>query len=104
MTRDTRVWCAVPDEATRTGKLDRQLKELGVRLLLIGEDGAAEMIPAKDLALGVVLPGIDTLPRRLQTTLGPVYDHFDRAEWREGFGDACLALEDAARRHLWKGV
>jgi hypothetical protein len=103
-TRDTRVWCAIPEDAQRTGKQDRQLKELGVGLLLVGESGAAEMIPAKDLAIGVELPGVDTLPRRVQRSLGPVYDHFDRAEWREGFEEACLALEDAARKHLWKGV
>src|SRR6266511_2408077 len=62
------------------------------------------MLPAKDLALSVVLPGVKTLPRRVQQALGPVHDHFDRAEWREGFEEACLALEDAARKHLWKGV
>jgi hypothetical protein len=103
-THDTRVWCAVPEDATRTGKLDRRLKDLGIGLLLVDDRAAGEMIPAKDLAVSIVLPGVTTLPPRLQTTLGPVYDHFDRAEWREGFGDACLALEDAARKHLWKGV
>ena len=92
------------DDASRTGKQDRQLKELGVGLLLIGDGEASEMIAAKDLAVSVVLPGVKTLPRRLQTMLGPVYDHFDRTEWREGFQEACLVLEDAARKHLWKGV
>jgi hypothetical protein len=101
---DTRAWCAISEDAPRTGKEDRQLKELGVGLLLVGAGGADEMIPARDLALGVVLPGVKTLPRRLQQMLGPVYDHFDRAEWREGFQEACLVLEDAARKHLWKGV
>jgi hypothetical protein len=103
-TRDTRVWCAVPEDATRTGKLDRQLKELGIGLILVDDREASEVIPARDLAVSIVLPRVAALPPRLQPTLGPVYDHFDRAEWREGFGDACLALEDAARKHLWKGV
>lgn len=103
-TSDTRVWCAISEDAPRSGKQDRELKELGVGLLLVGETGAVEMIPAKDLALSVVLPGVKTLPRRLQQRLGPVYEHFDRAEWREGFQEACLVLEDAARKHLWKGI
>ena len=103
-TGDTRVWCALPEDATRTGKQDRQIKDLGVGLLLVGDGGAIEMIAAKDLALNVVLPNIKSLPRRLQSALRPVYEHFDRAEWREGFQEACLALEDAARKHLWKGV
>jgi hypothetical protein len=101
---DTRVWCAISETTSRTGKQDRQLKELGVGLLIVGGGEATEMIVAKDLALGVVLPSIKTLPPRLQQVLGPVYEHFDRAEWREGFAEACLALEDAARKHLWKGV
>jgi hypothetical protein len=101
---DTRVWCAIDEDVTRTGKEDRQLKELGVGLLLVGERGAAEMLPAKDLAVNVVLPSVTTLPRRVQQKLGPVYEHFDRAEWREGFEEACLALESAARKHLWKGI
>ncbi len=101
---DTRVWCAMPDHAARTGKQDLQLTELGVGLLLISDGKAVETIPAKDLALNVELPAIDGLPRRVQKALGPVYEHFERGEWREGFEEACLALEDAARQHLWKGV
>jgi hypothetical protein len=103
-TSDTRVWCAMSEDARRTGKEDRRLKDLGVGLLLVGDDGASEMIVPKDLAVGVVLPSVKTLSRRLQKMLGPVYDHFDRAEWRESFEEACLALETAARKHLWKGV
>jgi hypothetical protein len=101
---DTRVWCAVGADAKRSGKQDMELKKLGVGLLLISEGQAEEMIPPKDLAVNVELPSTDGLSPVLQKALGPVYDHFDRAEWREGFEEACLALEDAARSHLWKGV
>ena len=101
---DTRVWCALAEDAKRSGKQDRELKSLGVGLLLVGEGKADQTMAAKDLALGVELPDISTFPRRVQKKLGPVYEHFDRAEWREGFAEACLALEDAARKHLWKGV
>ncbi len=101
---DTRVWCALPEDAKRSGKEDRQLKELGVGLILVGDGEATETMPPKDLALGFELPDITTLPRRFRKKLGPVYEHFDRAEWREGFEEACLALEDAARKYLWKEV
>lgn len=101
---DTRVWCALAEDAKRSGKQDRELKSLGVGLLLVGDGKADETMPAKDLALGVELPDIATLPRRVQKKLGPVYEHFDRGEWREGFAEACFALEDAARKHLWKGL
>jgi hypothetical protein len=101
---ETRVWCAIPDSAPRSGKQDLQLKGLGIGLLLVGDGRAVETIPAKDLAVSVELPAIDALPPRIQKVLGPVYLHFDHAEWREGFRDACLALEEAARKHLWKGI
>jgi hypothetical protein len=103
-TTDTRVWCAVAEDAKRTGKQDLHLKRLGVGLLLVSDGKANEMIPPKDLAVNVELPSIDGLSPSLQKALGPVYEHFDRAEWREGFEEACLALEDAARKHLWAGV
>lgn len=103
-TTDTRVWCAVAEDAKRTGKQDLHLKELGIGLLLVSGGKTEEMIPPKDLAVNVELPSIDGLSPSLQKALGPVYEHFDRAEWREGFEEACLALEDAARKHLWKGI
>lgn len=103
-TSDTRLWCAVAEDVTRTGKQDRRLNELGVGLLLVSDGGAVEVMPAKDLALNVILPDMAGLPPRLQMRLGPVYDHFDRAEWRECFEEACLVLEESARRHLWRGV
>jgi hypothetical protein len=103
-TTDTRVWCAVAEDAKRTGKQDIQLKGLGIGLLLVAEGKASETIPPKDLAVNVELPNIEGLSPSLQKALGPVYEHFDRAEWREGFEEACLALEDAARKHLWKGI
>ena len=77
---DTRVWCALPEDAKRSGKQDLELKNLGVGLLLVGEGGATETMPPKDLALGVELPNITTLPHRVQKKLGPVYEHFDRTE------------------------
>lgn len=101
---DTRVWCALTEDAKRSGKQDRELKNLGVGLLLVGDGKADETMPAKDLALGVELPNIGSLPRRVQKKLGPVYEHFDRAEWREGFAEACQVFEVEARQHLWKGV
>src|SRR3954447_15570362 len=95
---------SLDEDAKRAGKQDSELKRLGIGLLLVGADGAEEMIPPKDLAINVELPNIEKLSPALQKALGPVYEHFDRAEWREGFEEACLALEEAARKHLWKGI
>jgi hypothetical protein len=101
---DTRVWWAIPGSAKRTGEQDLRLNELGIGLLLVKDGKATVIIPGKDLALNVKLPEIERLPRRVQRALGPAYEHFDRGEWRECFQEACLVLEQEARKYLWKGV
>lgn len=101
---DTRIWCAVSKEAKRTGSQDMLLKELGIGLLLTSEGKAEELIAPKDLGVNVEMPNVEGLPPKVQKAIGPVYEHFDRGEWREAFEEACLALEDAARKHLWKGI
>src|SRR5215211_4947399 len=98
--RDTRVWVALNANAPRTGADDLALKQLGVGVLLVDGKTVTETMPASDLALNLALPDISSAPRPVQTILGRAYEHFDRAEWREAFNDACLALETAARRHL----
>lgn len=103
-TTDTRVWCAVSENVKRPGKQDLHLKELGIGLLLVSTSKVTEMFPAMDLALNFELPAIEGLSPRLQQTLGPVYEQYNRSEWRECFEEACLALENAARAHLWQGV
>jgi hypothetical protein len=103
-TNDTRIWCAVAAAAKRTGKQDLLLKELGLGLLVVDGERVEEMIAPLDLAVNLRLPDLKRYPVRLQRTLGPVYEHRDRGEWREAFEEACVTLEDEARRHLWKGV
>jgi hypothetical protein len=103
-TSDTRVWCAIGEDASHSARTDARLSELGVGLLLITDGKAQEAIAARDLAVNLELPNIESLSSSLQAALGPVYEHFDRSEWRECFEEACHALEEAARRHLWDGI
>ena len=103
-TTDTRIWCAVAEGVRRTGKQDLLLKGLGLGLLVIDGARVEEMIAPLDLAVNMELPDLKRYPVRLQRALGPVYEHRDRGEWREAFEEACLTLEEEARRHLWKGV
>ncbi|MFL6275240.1 MAG: hypothetical protein ACJ74G_08505, partial [Blastocatellia bacterium] len=66
--------------------------------------GLIERIPPTDLGLGVNLPPLTSLPRKLRTLLGSAYDQFNRSHWREGFEDACQAFENEARRYLKAGI
>lgn len=101
---DTRVILAVPERVNISAKNGVALKKLGVGLLIVSIQGVTEAVPAQDLAVNVQLPDTSKDPKRLRTVLGPVYEHFGRNQWREGFEEACVALETAAKAHLWKAI
>jgi hypothetical protein len=103
-TRDTRVGLVIPSDAARSGKDDIGLRELGIGLYIVTGDRLMEAIAPHDLAVSVVLPNIAKLPPRMKKVLGPVYEQFDRSQWREGFEDACQAVESLARRYLKDGI
>jgi len=103
-TRDTRVGLLIPSDAARTGNDDISLRELGVGLYIVAGDRVMEAIAPHDLAVNVVLPDIAKLPPRMRKILGPVYEQFGRSQWREGFEDACQAVESMARKYLKDGI
>lgn len=101
---DTRILLAVPDAVNLKTKEQMTLRNLGVGLLVVSAAGVTEVMPAQDLALNVALPDISNDAKRLRAVLGPVYEQFERNQWREGFEEACVALESAARTYLWKAL
>lgn len=101
---DTRIILALPEDAILGVRAQMQLKELGVGLLLVSTRGVSEAMPAKDLALQVALPELRKESKPLRRLLGPIYEQFDRNQWRDGFEAACLALETEARAYLWKAL
>jgi hypothetical protein len=99
---DTRVLLAVSDAVNLKTTDQMTLRELGIGLLIASSSGVTEVMPPQDLAVNVALPDISKDTKRLRAILGPVYEHFDRNQWREGFEEACVALESAARAYLWR--
>lgn len=101
---DTRIILSLPEDASLGVRAQMQLKELGVGLLVVSARGVSETMSAKDLALEVALPELRKESKPLRRLLGPIYEQFDRNQWREGFEAACIALETEARAYLWKTV
>jgi hypothetical protein len=66
--------------------------------------GVSELLPPHDLALNVALPELRSFSPALRRILGPVYEKFNRGDWREGFEEACLVLETEARNYLKEGI
>jgi len=57
-----------------------------------------------DLAVHVALPELGTLPKPLRAILAPAFQKIFEADWRDGLGDACLAVEERARDYLKAGI
>ncbi len=102
--RDTRVALALPHHAPRRPEDDSQLRQLGVGLYLSDGTRAEEAITPLDMALNVQLPELKTLPPKMRKVLGPVYEQFERSQWREGFEGACQAVEAQGRKYLRDGM
>lgn len=102
--RDFRVAVVVPETSDVDGPTVGHLKTLGVGLFRSRVGDLVEQIAAKDLGLNVSLPDPKKIPPKVRPLLGPVYEQFDRSNWREGFGDACTALEQEARKYLKQGM
>lgn len=100
--KDTRFAVGLPHQAVPDGGEIARLGEQDVGLYSIGEDRINELLPPGDLGLNVALPDANSLPNKLRVLLGSAYEQFGRQQWREGFEDACQALEVEARKYLAK--
>jgi hypothetical protein len=102
--RDTRVAVCLPPRTMVPPGADILLRKLGAGLYTVQGTDVIERIPPRDMAVNVELPSLTTLPRPLRRLLGSAYEQFNRSQWREGFEDACQALEVEARRYLKAGI
>jgi hypothetical protein len=101
---DTEVALCLPDHASVKPSSMTFLQSRKIGLYVASVDICVERLAPADLALKIALPEISQLPRKVRELLGPVYEQFERTQWREGFKEACQILEEEARRHLKKGV
>lgn len=98
--QDFRVAICVPHDSPVTMKEQKQVRDLGVGCYVVEKSGVGELNPPVDLALNVQLPELATAPSAVRELLGPAYEQFGRAQWREGFEDACQAFESESRKYL----
>ena len=97
---DTRIALGLPGNATTSPEEEQELRARGIGLYRRMADGVVELVPPKDLALRVELPQLRSLPPSVRAMLGSVYEQFNRSNWREGFEEACQAVEVEARKYL----
>ena len=97
---DLRVVLWLPREECLESGGEIRMRELGIGCTVFSAKSPIEKISGRDLALNVTLPPIETLPKPARQVLGPAYEQFGAALWREGFETACQAFEAEARRYL----
>lgn len=100
--RDLRIAICVPESsvAKYLAKTQLECQRLGIGIYVSTSAGLQELVPAQDLSLQVQLPDIKRLPKQLRVALGSAYEQFGRQQWREGFEEACKALENRAKEYL----
>ena len=59
---------------------------------------------APDLAVHLALPELKSLAKPLRAVLAPAFQKILEGDWRDGLGDACLAVEQRARDYLKAGI
>jgi hypothetical protein len=96
---DTRIAFCVPSEVELSNATVIAVRNMGVGLFVVDGGTVVESITAVDLAMNVELPKLRKQPTPVRQLLGHSYEQFGRGEWREGFEDACNALEEEARRY-----
>ena len=107
LTEDFRVAICVPKSvasAKNFAKCQSECKELKVGIYVSENASLKEWVSPGDLNINVVLPPLEELQKNTQKALGSTYEQFERSQWREGFEDACKALEQKIRPYLSRAI
>jgi hypothetical protein len=97
---EMRVGLCLPSTVNVTPDALESLRERGIGLYAAYSNRLVERIAPADLGLNLALPELGDFSAGIRELLGPAYEQFGRAQWRDGFEGACQALEDEARRYL----
>ena len=75
-----------------------------IGLISFANNTRIHLLDASDIAFQITVPVLAGLSKPLRVELGPAYENFDKGNWREGFEDACIALENRVRPYLWAAI
>jgi len=65
-------------------------------------EGVLEASAPVDQAVNIALPSLNLYSNKVRKALGPSHEQIRRGQWREGFEDACNAVEHEGRKYLNK--
>lgn len=99
-TSDTRFALAIPAWVEVANDDQIALRANGVGVYLATSNEVVETLVPADLAVNIDLPLLPLYPNSVRKVLGSSFETIRRGQWREGFGEACVALENAAKEYL----
>lgn len=102
---ETRVLIVAPPQR-RNVSVDeiQKFQSAGIGLSVGNGGQLVSLAPARDLSTEIFCPDISNDSRRLQKMLGPCFAKVARGDIVDGFKDAAVVVEAAARKHLADGV
>jgi hypothetical protein len=102
---DLRISICIPKSAQgHLAKCQEECQSLGVGVYVATATNVQEWVPPQDLGLQLHLPSLSGYPKKVRKALGAAYEQFGRRQWREGFEEACKALEQRARLYLKQAI
>jgi hypothetical protein len=100
-TRDTRVVLCCPANAQISPAQLARLRSVGIGLWLATDQNELQYLyEGRDLAFHAVAPERTSLKPKVRVLLGESLDRLERGDWRAGFEDACVVLEEECRSYL----
>jgi hypothetical protein len=104
--RDVRIAVLVPAAswAEFSPAARDRLFTAGVGVFVAHKETIEEVSEPQDISVDVTLPLLARMPAAHRQLLGPAYEHFRHRRWREGFDEACRAVESQARVYLADGI
>ncbi len=104
--QDFRIVICIPKECSVKQLPKHQLdcNKLGIGVYVSADGQLQRLQEPSDQNINVVLPDLGAKPRRVRKTLGTAYEHVQAGRWREGFEEACKALEQDARPYLERAI
>lgn len=101
---DSRIaFCIIDNDAVSAAELAKYMK-VGVGIISLNAETLLWLTEPRDIAFHAALPERGTLKPHVRRLLGEALDRFDNKDWRTGFENACLVLEDESRKYLLRNA
>ena len=101
---DTRMAVCVFDGHLLAQAEVAKMDAFGAGLVFMLPEGFRWSVQPRDLAFHAQLPDRTQLSPKVRSLLGEALDRFEQHDWRTGFENACLVIEDESRKYLLRNV